>query len=458
MLKLLKGIVFFALTALLLVAFVYPFFTVPKRYEDRAREMTLARVEAEGAPADDRYIEQSVREAVDNNLGIIFKTAFICALAGAAAVYCIAVRPPHDHGGINLFNPIYLVFAAAITLLAGLVIALALDAKGGQAVGDFKALIARLPEIFPEGSWKILPLALLWAIAMELIFRGAVFSFLEKLHFSAALILAPAAYALALRFAAESYSEVCGSYSAAPDCVMLVALGFGFIQCVITWRLRSVIPAVLSHILLVYSAPRIADFAQNGAWTLKGACIALAAVTAAFVLLPLLGRRFPVLAFDFPFTRHHTRMNNWLYGTRRLKPATPAMFKKSEENAAEPVKAEETAETEKPAEEKPAEEKPAEEEPAEGKPAEEKPAEEKSAEEKPAEEKPTEEKPAEEKPTEEKPAEEKPAEEKPAEEKPAEEKPTEEKPAEEKPADGKPAEAPKGGKKAKNRSKKKGKK
>ena len=183
MMKVLKSLWFLLLAALVLAAFAYPFSAVPKRFEDRAREMTLERVEEGGASVDERYIEQSVREAVGNNLGVIFRTAFIIAAFSALLVYCVSIRPPHDCGGFNLFNPIYLPLVFVIAVLTGLTLSSVLKARGGAAVNDFYALTSSLPGVFPEGKWAFLPPMLFIVLAFELIFRGVVFSFLEKIHF-----------------------------------------------------------------------------------------------------------------------------------------------------------------------------------------------------------------------------------------------------------------------------------
>ena len=443
MMKVLKSLWFLLLAALVLAAFAYPFSAVPKRFEDRAREMTLERVEEGGASVDERYIEQSVREAVGNNLGVIFRTAFIIAAFSALLVYCVSIRPPHDCGGFNLFNPIYLPLVFVIAVLTGLTLSSVLKARGGAAVNDFYALTSSLPGVFPEGKWAFLPPMLFIVLAFELIFRGVVFSFLEKIHFSAGLVLAPVVYALAVWFMVESYVKTSGGFSASVRCAALAALFIGFVQCVITWRLRSVFPAVFSHLVIAYGAGRMEAFTEKGLLSPAVLAALLGIALLLLVGLPVLGRKVRVLAYDFPFTRHHAKMNNWLYGKLRGKGGN----KLAEAGAAKPAE-------EKPAE-APAEEKPAE-TPAEDKPAEEKPAE-TPAEEKPAET-PAEDKPAEEKPAE-TPAEDKPAE-APAEDKPAEakkEEKTEEKPSEKKPAP-KQNNGGKNGKGGKKKGGKKGKK
>ena len=443
MMKVLKSLWFLLLAALVLAAFAYPFSAVPKRFEDRAREMTLERVEEGGASVDERYIEQSVREAVGNNLGVIFRTAFIIAAFSALLVYCVSIRPPHDCGGFNLFNPIYLPLVFVIAVLTGLTLSSVLKARGGAAVNDFYALTSSLPGVFPEGKWAFLPPMLFIVLAFELIFRGVVFSFLEKIHFSVGLVLAPVVYALAVWFMVESYVKTSGGFSASVRCAALAALFIGFVQCVITWRLRSVFPAVFSHLVIAYGAGRMEAFTEKGLLSPAVLAALLGIALLLLVGLPVLGRKVRVLAYDFPFTRHHAKMNNWLYGKLRGKGGN----KLAEAGAAKPAE-------EKPAE-APAEEKPAE-TPAEDKPAEEKPAE-TPAEEKPAET-PAEDKPAEEKPAE-TPAEDKPAE-APAEDKPAEakkEEKTEEKPSEKKPAP-KQNNGGKNGKGGKKKGGKKGKK
>ena len=410
-LKILSKIGFVLLAALVFVGFVYPFFSVPKKYEDRARAMAEERLEESGVTAEPSYIEESVSEAMNGSLYEIFREALLIASASALVLFCLAIRPPHDCGGLNLFNPIYLVFVALLPLLTAAVLFTVMKTHGAESVALFNRFTADLMEGHEYAMPKLLFIVMI-PLVLEGVFRGIIFSSLEKLHFIVAIIISPLLYAAAAYLAVGAYTRWSMGSNAPAMVAMCIALVVGFVNGVMTWRLRSGIPAALAHMFMAYSAGAVSDFCTKHSVTPALAVSLLCAALAVFVLLPaLFGKKVKVLAYDFPLTKHHEWMNDWLYGRMRRFGKKKAAAEETKELPAETAEGP-AAEEEKPAGPAPAEEKP--EEPAEEKteePAEEiteEPAEEKTEE--PVEEKPEE--PVEEKPEE--PAEEKPEE--PAEE------------------------------------------
>ncbi|MCR5808446.1 MAG: CPBP family intramembrane metalloprotease [Clostridiales bacterium] len=335
MMKALKSVGFLLLAALVFVGFNYPFFAVPNKFEKETRELTLARIESGSMAVDEAYVNESVKEAMVPRLPGIYRTAFILAAAAAAIVFCISIRPPHDCGGFNLFNPLALIPIAAISVLTGAVISLVLSKVTGQSVSEFRELAAKLTTDFTYGSDKLL-LMILVPAALEIVFRGFIFSFLERIHPLIAIVLCPVLYAVTVGSIATGYARwSIGSVEAAKT-AMIIALGIGFVHSLLTWRFRSGIPAVLSHILIAYSAGFAVKNAENGSLAFTAALLFL--LLAAVMILPsLLGGRIRVLAYDFPFTKHHKSMNKWLFGTkkRRRKHAGKAAAAKPAEKPAE---------------------------------------------------------------------------------------------------------------------------
>ncbi|MBR5719184.1 MAG: hypothetical protein IKX16_09230, partial [Clostridia bacterium] len=135
--KLLKCFGFFVLALHVFIGFVYPFHAIPQRFETKALEMAEQRTASSEITIDERYIKQSVNEAMLGNLDSIFKTSCIVAAAVALAIYCLSIRPPHDCGGINLFNPLYLILVAVISILTGIGLGMALRSQTGESVNGF---------------------------------------------------------------------------------------------------------------------------------------------------------------------------------------------------------------------------------------------------------------------------------------------------------------------------------
>ena len=316
-LKVLKCIGFFILAVIVFMGFVYPFSFVPKLYENRAREMTLERIENGSMAVKESYIEESVRDAVVGNIDTIFTTAFYIAAAVAIVVYLLSIRPPHDCGGINLFNPIGLVFVAIISALLPLVIGLAVVNSPSKSAVQFMLLIRNLTTGFSFGDRKLLLMVLI-PVALEVIFRGIIFSYLEKIHFSVAIVLSTVMYGAAAYLAVGSYTKILSGTADAAVCAMLVAMVIGAVEGVITWRLRSGIPAVLSHLFIAYASMRFYGIVTSGSVKLVPMTILLAVMLAVFVFVfTFLPKKVKAFAYDFPFSKHHEWMNDWLYAPRK---------------------------------------------------------------------------------------------------------------------------------------------
>lgn len=321
-LKVLKCIGFFVLAVAVFMGFVYPFSFVPKVYENRAREMTLERVENGSIAVKESYIEESVRDAVVGNIETIFTTAFWIAAAVALVIYLISVRPPHDCGGINWFNPIGLVFVAAVSVLLPLVAGLAIKNSSAKGAADFLMLVRGLTSDFTFGDKKLFLMVLI-PVTLEVVFRGIIFSYLERIHFSVAIVLSTLMYGAAAYLAVGSYTKIATGSADAAVCAMLVAVLIGAVEGVFTWRLRSGIPAVLSHIMIAYTAQKFFGTVNSGSVHLVPMAILLVLTVAVFVFVfTFLPKKVKVFAYDFPFHKHHEWMNKWLYESK----------KKSEEN------------------------------------------------------------------------------------------------------------------------------
>jgi|GEM_PF-3154808 len=316
--KVLKGLLFLLLAVLVFCGFITAFSTVPKRFEESAREKTLARLRESGTVVDESYVNTTIENAVHDNLHTIYRTTILVSLAAALAVCMLAFRPPHDCGGLNLFNPLAIPLIALTLISLCAAISLALNAVEGQSVAEFRQAITQLTQYTSadSGGDRLLVYFLI-PLALEAIFRGYIFSFLEKLHFSAAIALSTAAYALAAYYCMYSYSmrAIGSSASAAP--AMFIAMAIGFVLSVITWRLRSCIPALCGHVFIANSAPLVSRICESGRASLPLAIIVLAGSLALLVFLPmLLAKRAPIFAYDYPFTEHHKRMYKYLDGKR----------------------------------------------------------------------------------------------------------------------------------------------
>ena len=90
--KVLKAIGFFLLAALVFAGFITAYSTVPTRFEESAREITLERLEKSGTVVDQNYVEESIRKAVHENLHTIYRTAILVSLA-VALLLCMLCLP-----------------------------------------------------------------------------------------------------------------------------------------------------------------------------------------------------------------------------------------------------------------------------------------------------------------------------------------------------------------------------
>ena len=330
--KVLKCIGFFILAALVFVGVVYPFLEVPRRFEERAREITEERVAGAESPVDQHYIDESVNDAMVGDIDNILKTSAIIAAAAALVIFCLSLRAPHDCGGLNLFNPLYLVLVAVISILTSVSVCLVLSSHGGPEAEGFMLFTQRISEAFAD---KRILLVLAVPAALELIFRGVIFSYLEKIHFSVAMVLSTLAYAVAAYFMVAAHTKWSQGSADAARCAFCVALFIGGVHSIITWRLRSVIPAVLSHVLMAVTAGSVTDYCAKSALPYPVVLAVLAAVLAVFILLhTLFSKKCRVLAFDYPFTAHHLLRDDWLFGGKKSKKAS----KKAEGSPEEPAK------------------------------------------------------------------------------------------------------------------------
>lgn len=316
--KVIKCLGFFLLAVVVFMGFVLPFSIVPKSFEGKARAMALERAEKGSLAVKDSYIDESVNDAVRDNIFLIFKTAFIISAVAALVIYCLSLRAPHDCGGLNWFNPLGLIFAAGISVLTALTVGLLLKSSSSASAAEFTAFMLKLTGSLTYQGNRLLFIIMV-PIVLEAVFRGIIFSYLEKIHFTVGIVLSTLAYAIAAYLAVGSYMKWSTGSSAAGLFAAMIAAVIGFAESITVWQLRSVIPAMLSHIFIAYSARQMQGYIAAGKISLPVAAIALLAVLALMVLVfGVLGKKVKVLACDFPLTKHHGRMENWLRSTRSV--------------------------------------------------------------------------------------------------------------------------------------------
>ncbi len=337
--KILKTVGFFLLALVMFLAFTFPFFAVPARFEKKVRAMTLERIESGTIAVDESYIEQSIGEAMLENVKPIFRTAFIIAACVSLAVFALTVRPPHDAGGFNLFNPLALVFTALISIAACFVMGLALNASASASAEGFRAFLKDATGNFAFPDYKLMLILLVPAV-LEAVFRGAVFSFLEKVHPIVAVVLTPLLYAFSVYYIVGSYTRISMGTTEPALAAGILALGLGFVETVLTWRLNSVIPAILSHVMIAACAPAFSGAMDQGVPLLVLSAILLAALLAGFVIVfTFLAKKRCVFAYDFPFEKHHANMQRLL--------TVPADGEKPKEKTAKKDKKDKPAKKEK---------------------------------------------------------------------------------------------------------------
>ena len=337
--KILKTVGFFMLALVMFLAFTFPFFAVPMRFEKKVRSMTLERIESGSMTVDESYIDQSIGESMRENVKPIFKTAFLVASAAALIVFALTVRPPHDAGGFNLFNPLALVFTALISIAACFVMGLALNASVKPAAEGFRAFLTDVTGNFAFPDYKLILMLMVPAV-LEAVFRGAVFSFLEKVHPIVAVVLTPLLYAFSVYYIVGSYTRISMGTTEPALAAGILALGLGFVETVLTWRLNSVIPAILSHVMIAACAPAFSGAMDQGVPLLVLSAIILAALLAGFVVVfTFLAKKRCVFAYDFPFEKHHANMQRLL--------TVPADGEKPKEKTAKKDKKDKPAKKEK---------------------------------------------------------------------------------------------------------------
>ena len=346
--KILKAVGFFLLALVMFLAFTFPFFAIPLRFEKQVRAMTLERVENGSLAVNESYIEQSIGESMRENVKPIFRTAFLVAAAAALIVFCLTVRPPHDAGGVNLFNPLALVFIALVSLAACFVMGLALNVSAHPSAVGLRAFLSEATGDYSFPVYKLLLILMVPAV-LEAVFRGAVFSFLEKVHPIVAVIVTPLLYAFSVYYIVGSYTRISMGTTEPALAAGLMALGLGFVETVFTWRLGSVIPAILSHVMIAACAPSLAGVMDSGTPLLVLSAILLVSLLAGFVVVfTFLSKKRCVFAYDFPFEKHHERMRALLSTPAKEKagkdkPAKakkdkPAKAKKEKKKAEKPAK------------------------------------------------------------------------------------------------------------------------
>lgn len=314
--KVLKGLGFFLLALLVFCAFITPVSIVPKSFEERARELTLERLEKTGSVVDESYIQATVSEAVHSNLHSIYRTAVILSLAAAMIVCVLSIRPPHDRTGVNLFNPLALPIIAVITVCMALGIFIVLNKIQGKGVSEFKQLWAQIDAACVTRGDRLL-ITLIIPVMLEVIFRGYILSFLEKLHFSVGIVLSSVMYGLVAYYCFYSFGMRSIGSSAAAEPALFIALFVGLVFSVIDCRLGSGIPSALAHVLLANSAGLVARLGETKLASLPIVLVVMAVLLAVLVFFPVLFfKKIPLFAYDFPFTRHHKRMNKWFRSAR----------------------------------------------------------------------------------------------------------------------------------------------
>ncbi len=320
--KILKSVLGFIFAALVVIGLVLPFKLVPQKFAADDRAATLERLSKDGFEVDSSYVDARVSEAAKNNFSVTFKTAAIVAAMIVLGIYFISFRAPHDRGGINLFNPIYIPFIFALGLGLRFTITLALDASSSQSVLEFRRVVQFFTDNIVGGDrWITL---LLIPVLIELVFRCLLISYIEKARLVPTVLISTAAYVGVMYLAFRFYGTwLFGSASGAATALWISAL-IGVVLGLVTWTLRSGIPAVLIHIIIVHSGVWAASFKA-----LPISIVILAVSAAAIIVVPnLLGSKIKPLSADFPFERHHKRMHKWIGDyvgkKRKRKPRTNA--------------------------------------------------------------------------------------------------------------------------------------
>ena len=310
--KVLRALVFFLLALLVFIGFVYPLSVIPKRYEAKALEMANERAAKGSLAVQDSYIEESVHDAVVSNIDNIYFTCFCVASAVAFIVYLLTIRPPHDCGGINWFNPIGLIFTVGLTFLTLLVLKLFLGASSASSTGHFLTFVEQLTDNYTYSS-RTLFLIVIIPTVLELLFRGVIFSYFEKIHFIPAVVLSSLLYAVSAYLIVNSFTGWKYGFSDTGMIAAYIAFLIGAVESIIVSQLKSVIPAVISHVLLAYLPVRLPELFNNTTVSPAMALIFLIAALGVFVyLFTFLSKKTFVLDPAFPFVKHRKWLDGWL--------------------------------------------------------------------------------------------------------------------------------------------------
>ena len=337
--KVLKALVLFLAALLVFIGFVYPFSVIPKRYEAKALEMANERAAKGSLAVQDSYINESVRDAVVSNIDNIYFTCFCVATAAALIVYCLTIRPPHDCGGVNWFNPIGLVFVAGLSFLAVLTLRLFIGASSSEATAHFMLIVDSLTEGFTFASRRLFLLVVV-PVVLELIFRGVIFSYFEKIHFIPAIVLSAVLYAVAAYIIVSGYANWRFGYTDAGITAAYTAFFIGIVEGVLVSQLRSVIPAVMSHLLIAYLPMGVPGIFEGSKLSPVLAVIFTASALAVLIyLFTFLSKKTVVLDPAFPLHKHRKWLDGWLerssiFHSRRTDDKGKEAVKKADEKLA----------------------------------------------------------------------------------------------------------------------------
>ena len=334
--KVLRALVFFLFALLVFIGFVYPFSLIPKRYEAKALEMANERAAKGSLAVQEGYINESVHDAIVSNIDNIYFTCFCVASAVAFIIYLLTIRPPHDCGGINWFNPIGLFFTVGLTFLSLLVLKSFTGASSASSTGKFLTFVEQLTDNYTYSSRTHFLIVVVPAV-LELIFRGVIFSYFEKIHFIAAIVLSALLYAVAAYLVVSSFTMWKYGCKDPGMTAAYIAFFIGIVEGVIVSQLKSVIPAVLSHFLIAYLPYRIPDLFENSTVSPAMSLIFVIVVLSVFVyLFTFLSKKTIVFDPAFPFIKHRKWLDGWLERSSifHSKKAEKRKAEQEEKNAA----------------------------------------------------------------------------------------------------------------------------
>ncbi len=303
--KTILGILFALLT---LAAFIAPFKFVPEKFMADDYEATYERLSSGGMEVDESYVAARVDATAKEYFPITFTTSLLIACVGVLVVRLLSLVPPHGMGGFNLFNPIALPLIAIMALGMRFSISLTLDAISSPSVIEFRSLTSDFAASM-DGSARPWQLFIVVPLLLEVTFRCIIPGFLERVHAVVGIAVSVVAYSLVMHAAFRAYGVWMTGSTASAFVALIIAAVMGILLMLVTWRLRSVIPAMLMHIIIVHSSVLVPGFAGLGAFALPLAIAMVVLPFAAIIILPVLGTKHAVFRADFPFTAHHKRMD-----------------------------------------------------------------------------------------------------------------------------------------------------